>query len=410
MDAGIDRARTMLQSAVTLEIVSAGIVNNNLEVNVRLTNNSGHKTPTSYPSRRMWLNLKVTDSNGQIMFESGKINSNGSIVGANNDTNQTSIEPHYDLITNADQVQIYEAMMGNSDGQTTYTLLRAAQYLKDNRLTPQGFDKAQVETKVAVWGEARNDANFNNGSDTITYRIPVTASGNLNVSVDLNYQSIMHGFIADLYRDSDLPEVQTFKNMYDPQSLKHETITSAQTLVENSGGTTPAPTPSVNLLANPTTPIAPGESVNLQWNASDANSCASNWAGNVATSGSQTVSPSTTTTYLINCSGDGGNASDSVLVEVTQPPVANEPTVSLYATPSSLRRGQWITLSWQSTDATSCAASGHASWSGSKPTSGSQTFSLDAPATFALTCSGEGGEASNTVTYRSRGRRWLYLR
>lgn len=409
MDAGIDRARAMLQSAVSLEIVSAEVSNNNLEVNVKLTNNSGHKTPTSYPSRRMWLNFKVTDSNGQIIFESGKTNSDGSIVGANNDSNQATIEPHYDVITDADQVQIYEAMMGNSDGQTTYTLLRAAQYLKDNRLTPQGFDKALVENKVAVWGSANSDANFNNGSDSITYRIPVTASGNLNVSADLNYQSIMHGFIQDLYHDSDLPEVQTFRNMYDAQSLKHETITSTQIIVENSGGTTPGPAPSINLVAYPTTSIALGETVDLEWNSTDANSCSSNWAGNIATSGSQTVYPSTTTTYFINCSDDGGNASDSVLVEVTQPPIANQPIVSINATPSSLRRGQWITLNWQTTDASSCSASGHASWGGSKPTSGSQSFGLNAPATLTLICTGEGGETSNAVTYHSRGRRWLYL-
>jgi len=132
--------------------------------------------------------------------------------------------------------------MGDSDGNLTYTLLRGAQYLKDNRLTPQGFNKISVPSDVAVHGQAENDADFNLGSDEIIYRIPLEDTGNLNVSVSLNYQVIMHGFLQDLYRDNQLEQVQTFKTMYDALSLKHEQITSAQTTVINDG--TPPPVPS----------------------------------------------------------------------------------------------------------------------------------------------------------------------
>ena len=150
MDTAIQRARDLLKSSVDLEIVSATVDNGVLETRVRLTNNSGHKTPTSYPSRRMWLNFKVTDSNNTVLFESGKINTDGSIHGADNDTEQNVFEPHYDLITSADQVQIYESIMGDSDNNVTYTLLRGAQYLKDNRLSPKGFNKVSVPSVVAV--------------------------------------------------------------------------------------------------------------------------------------------------------------------------------------------------------------------------------------------------------------------
>ena len=66
---------------------------------VKLVNNSGHKTPTAYPSRRMWLHFKVTDSNNNIVFESGKIDPDGSIAGADNDLDQSQFEPHYNVIT-----------------------------------------------------------------------------------------------------------------------------------------------------------------------------------------------------------------------------------------------------------------------------------------------------------------------
>ncbi|MBE9568932.1 MAG: hypothetical protein IMF14_09555 [Proteobacteria bacterium] len=236
MDLSISRARDMLKSSVSIELTSASINNGILEAKVKVQNNAGHKTPTGYPSRRMWLNFIVTDSSGNIVFESGKINADGSIAGADNDADSAIFEPHYDLITSSDQVQIYEPVMGNTDGNVTYTLLRGAQYLKDNRLTPKGFDKLAVPNDIAVRGLAFDDVDFNQGSDEITYRIPVTVTGELNVSVSLNYQTIAYGYLQDLYRDDHLIQVQTFKALYDVQALKHEQIASVQTTVINDGG------------------------------------------------------------------------------------------------------------------------------------------------------------------------------
>jgi len=491
MDLSIDRARAMLQDSVDMQIASASVSNGVLEAKVQLTNNSGHKTPTSYPSRRMWLNFRVTDSNNNVVFESGSINADGSITGADNDADQSLVEPHYDVITSADQVQIYETIMGNSDGGTTYTLLRAAQYLKDNRLTPQGFNKMSVPAKVAVYStEAMNDANFDNGSDEVTYRIPVAASGELTIDVALNYQTIMHGFVQDLYQDNHLPEVQAFQAMYAAQSLKHEQITSAQTTVtSDGGGTPPPPVPTASISASPATidegqsstiswsstdassctasgawtgnkassgsePVSPtttstytitcdgdggsvtqsttvtvnaaatpapvtsisatattidqGQSTTLNWSASDANSCnaSGGWSGTKSVSGSELVTPAATTTYTLACDGDGGSDASSITITVNQPPATAEPTVALYASPTSVRSGSTITLSWSSTDATSCSASGN--WSGNKSISGSQSLTINGNSTYMLTCTGDGGTASSSVSYSSRGR-WLRL-
>ena len=53
-------------------------------------------------------------------------------------------EPHYETITSPDQVQIYEPiMLKQATEAVTYTLLRAYEYAKDNRLLPAGFDKDQ---------------------------------------------------------------------------------------------------------------------------------------------------------------------------------------------------------------------------------------------------------------------------
>jgi len=408
MDLSINRARAMLQDSVVVEIVSANISGGFLEAKVKLTNNSGHKTPTSYPSRRMWLNFRVTDSNNDVVFESGRINTDGSIAGADNDADQSIFEPHYDVITAPDQVQVYETIMGNSDNEVTYTLLRAAQYLKDNRLTPKGFDKIAAPAKVGVYGGAVNDLNFNLGSDEVTYRIPLSASGNLTVQVDLNYQTIMHGFVQDLYIDN-LPEVQAFKAMYQAQSLKHELITSAQTTVVSDGGGQTVPVPVVSISAIPAT-IDQGQSTTINWSSTDAKSCIASgaWSGSKETSGSEAISPIATSTYILTCNGDGGSSVGSVTVTVNQTQAVVKPTVSLTATPSSVRVGGSITLSWSSTDANSCTASDN--WSGDKLTSGSEPMSISNTSTFTLTCAGDGGNAtSSSVSYRKRGRRWLDL-
>ena len=95
MDLGIQRARAMLQRAVTTEIVSATLAGGVLETRVRLINESGHKAPTAYPSRRMWLHFKVTDSNNNVVFESGRMNADGSIEGADNDADNDQHYGHF---------------------------------------------------------------------------------------------------------------------------------------------------------------------------------------------------------------------------------------------------------------------------------------------------------------------------
>lgn len=76
---------------------------------------------------------------------------------------------------------------------------------------------------------------------------------------------------------------------------------------------------------------------------------------------------------------------------------SSPPTVTLRASPSSVSAGASSTLSWSSTNATSCAASG--GWSGTLATSGSRsTGALSVATTFSITCKGAGGTASRTGT------------
>ncbi len=52
-----------------------------LHIDVLVENLTGHKLPTAYPSRRVWLHVAIHDRNGLTVFESGALNPDGSIQG-----------------------------------------------------------------------------------------------------------------------------------------------------------------------------------------------------------------------------------------------------------------------------------------------------------------------------------------
>jgi hypothetical protein len=110
------------------------------------------------------------------------------------------------------------------------------------------------------------------------------------------------------------------------------------------------PAPTVSLSASPSS-ISSGGSSTLSWNSANATSCTASgaWSGSQALSGSQLVSPSTTSTYSLTCSGTGGSASANTTVTVsgsdtTPPSVPNGLSVSSKTQTS-------ISIAWQaSTD------------------------------------------------------------
>jgi len=74
---------------------------------VNVENLSGHKFPTAFPSRRAWLHFTVHDHGGRVVFESGALRPDGSIVGNDNDADPRRFEPHYAAINSTEQVEIY---------------------------------------------------------------------------------------------------------------------------------------------------------------------------------------------------------------------------------------------------------------------------------------------------------------
>jgi len=95
---------------------------------------------------------------------------------------------------------------------------------------------------------------------------------------------------------------------------------------------------------------------------------------------------------------EGGPADAGGVFQLTGAIAANvppmPPTVMISATPDSVTLGQSATLSWSSTNAGTCTASG--AWSGGEPTSGTQSLTPSAAGTdlYTLTCTGVGGSSN----------------
>jgi hypothetical protein len=214
-DEAIQRTRDFLgQQTATLSIDSAQLTDSQLNVDVSLVTLTGHKFPTGFPSRRAWLHLTVIDADGNTLFESGAYESNGSIIGNANDEDDSLFEPHYTEITESDQVQIYESIMRDTEGNTTTALLLAANYAKDNRLLPSGFEKPAASTDIAVYGLAAEDDDFTGAGDTIHYGIKLDApSAPLTVKIELLYQSIGYRWAQNL-GEQDNPQISDFLRYY----------------------------------------------------------------------------------------------------------------------------------------------------------------------------------------------------
>lgn len=182
--AGVDRAELLaaaerseahVATAARLSIREMRREGDTLVVVVRVENQTGHKLPTGYPSRRVWLHVTVT-AGGSVVFESG---APGELPAA---------QPHYDVISSPNEAQIWEAQLVTLDGKPTHRARDARRYSKDNRILPAGFAPSGLDrTRTEPLGTS-GDASFVGGADEVTYRIQAPAGA--TVDVELLYQSL----------------------------------------------------------------------------------------------------------------------------------------------------------------------------------------------------------------------------
>jgi hypothetical protein len=133
-----------------------------------------------------------------------------------------------------------------------------------------------------------------------------------------------------------------------------------------------------------------------------SNGTAALGSATLANTGVATLSSTTLTvgTYAVvaTYAGDAVYAASTSAAATLTISTPAAPTVTIAASPASVTSGQTSTLTWSSTNATACTASG--AWTGSQATGGTahETPTATGVSTYTLSCTGAGGSANASAT------------
>ncbi|HMQ61586.1 MAG TPA: T9SS type A sorting domain-containing protein [Flavilitoribacter sp.] len=214
--------RMLQEKTLDVRLELENITDDTIYFSVLLRNKAGHKFPSGYPSRRAFVEFTVTGAEGPPLFHSGAVQPNYEVAGQG-----PGVMPHFDMINREDQVQIYELVLGDVNGDFTTVLERSHQALKDNRLPPAGFTTGHTAYDTTrVVGAALTDPDFNtengqqgSGTDRIRFHIPRNLySGLVDASVRIYYQSLPPKWMAPLLAENT-PAINAFREMYQEADL-----------------------------------------------------------------------------------------------------------------------------------------------------------------------------------------------
>lgn len=231
-DVSIEESRKFLATqTATIELKNLAVEPNKLTVEVVVNNLAGHKLPTAYPSRRVWILLTVNDAAGNLVFESGQYNTKGELIDSAGNLLASEIaggpiNPHWQVIDRPEQVQVYETIMADADGAATFTLLRAAHYAKDNRLLPLGWKHEHADGPATQPAGIDNDSNFIGGSDRVVYQVPLPRLGEYTVTAKLLFQVIAPRHADELFQ-YQTEEVKLFREMFERADRTPEELATA---------------------------------------------------------------------------------------------------------------------------------------------------------------------------------------
>lgn len=254
-DSTIARTHRMLtQHAIDASLNLVDRTSDTAYFALRLENKAGHRFPSGYPSRRAFVEFVVTTAEGDTVFKSGRLASDFEVEG-----HDSAYEPHHDVITSGDDVQIYELVMGDVNDDVTTVLERAKDPLKDNRLVPMGFNTdhyAYDTTRVA--GVPASDIDFNrnalgdegSGTDIVRYNVAIAGfSDALRASARVFYQPVPPGWNQEMFSHAQA-DIDLFRDMLDA-SDQSPTLVAADSLFLGPAGVAPPLRDLVRVSPNP---------------------------------------------------------------------------------------------------------------------------------------------------------------
>lgn len=225
------------EQTASAEITEVTVDGDQLEATVRVSNDVGHYLPSGVGFRRVFLEFVVYSADGRsILFASGRTNDLGVIVDYSAatctdlaDTNscaaapgedfyasKTAYQPHYQTISDSNQVQIYQELIRDSAGDFTTSFLRRVDDVKDNRLKPRGFDPKVFASNPSPYiqelahpiGNTADDPYYTDptltGADEIEFRVPLGGQKPGRVEATLYSQSIPPFYLQQRFEDARL--------------------------------------------------------------------------------------------------------------------------------------------------------------------------------------------------------------
>lgn len=195
------------EQTARVEITSVERASEHMEVGLRVTNLVGHKFPSGVGFRRAFIEFSVLDAQGQVLWGSGRVSPLGVILDHNGLPLETEFSKrtwqlHHEVVERQDQVQIYEERHLDDRGELTTSFFGLFRKVKDNRLTPLGWNPNGPDIKEMRPVGAGNDPRYHDGSglDDLLYRVPLRAILDAaSVEARLHYQSIPPYYLRDRF-------------------------------------------------------------------------------------------------------------------------------------------------------------------------------------------------------------------
>ena len=264
----------------TVEVSQPMIDSQKLSAEVTVTNKVGHRFPSGVGFRRAFIEFDVMDTRvidpktkqSKIVWSSGATNEAGFIVDnegkildteyiGTNSNKKGPHQPHFwgkdHPITDSKQVQIYEELMKDADGNFTTSFIRRDTAVKDNRLLPKGWTKegpapnsfnGEFLHSTFPETDAANDPTYLNGSGTSVVRYEIALSqlpkgidpSKLTVKATLYYQSIPPYYLTQRFEQApNAPGTQRLFYLTSRLNTKGTPIENWRLLVASSPAVVP---------------------------------------------------------------------------------------------------------------------------------------------------------------------------